>query len=119
MDRGGLAPGIGRRLEGLDRHSLSIAGGKAANLVEMLQAGLPVPPGYCITTEAYARVADAAGLTDTLRALATTAAEDTATLTRLAADARERLLATPVPEDIASEIGAAYRALMDNGSPAA
>ncbi len=28
-------------------------GGKAANLVLLRQAGLPVPPGFCITTEMY------------------------------------------------------------------
>src|SRR5262249_28725504 len=35
-----------------------IAGGKAANLGELIRAGLPVPPGFCVTTEAYARVAE-------------------------------------------------------------
>lgn len=28
-------------------------GGKAVNLVKLRKAGLPVPPGYCITTDAY------------------------------------------------------------------
>ena len=28
-------------------------GGKAANLGELIRAGLPVPPGFCLTTEAY------------------------------------------------------------------
>jgi pyruvate,water dikinase len=28
-------------------------GGKAANLGRMLAAGLPVPPGFCITTKAF------------------------------------------------------------------
>ncbi|WP_148667537.1 PEP/pyruvate-binding domain-containing protein, partial [Arthrobacter sp. Hiyo1] len=30
-------------------------GGKAANLGELIWAGLPVPPGFCLTTEAYRR----------------------------------------------------------------
>ena len=33
----------------IDAHALSLAGGKAANLGELLRAGLPVPPGVCIT----------------------------------------------------------------------
>lgn len=41
--------------EEIDRHSLPFVGGKGANLGEMLKAGLPVPPGFCITTAAYRR----------------------------------------------------------------
>ncbi|MCX6054320.1 MAG: PEP-utilizing enzyme [Chloroflexi bacterium] len=33
--------------------NLPIAGGKGANLGALIQAGLPVPPGFCITTPAY------------------------------------------------------------------
>ena len=49
-------------LEMLDRRSLPVAGGKAANLGELLHAGFAVPVGFCITTAAYARVASQAGL---------------------------------------------------------
>ena len=41
---------------GLDRvtaEDVHQVGGKAANLGRMLAAGLPVPPGFCITTEAF------------------------------------------------------------------
>ena len=31
----------------------SLLGGKGANLSEMTKIGLPVPPGFVITTEAY------------------------------------------------------------------
>ncbi|WP_304452089.1 PEP/pyruvate-binding domain-containing protein [Nocardiopsis sp. YSL2] len=37
-------------------------GGKGANLGELLRAGLPVPPGFVVTTGAYATVARAVGL---------------------------------------------------------
>ena len=45
----------------LDLAQLSIdqvaaVGGKAANLGELIRAGFDVPPGFCITTEAYRRV---------------------------------------------------------------
>ena len=32
---------------------VGIVGGKGANLGEMTRAGLPVPPGFCLTAEAY------------------------------------------------------------------
>lgn len=38
----------------LRHNSLAFAGGKAANLGELVRAGLPVPPGFCVTTHAYA-----------------------------------------------------------------
>jgi rifampicin phosphotransferase len=39
-------------LEGLRRDAVWLAGGKGANLGELLAAGFPVPPGFCVTTEA-------------------------------------------------------------------
>ncbi len=99
----------------IDRTLLPIVGGKAANLGEMLQAGLPVPPGFCVTTVAYALVAESADLEPILAELATTRADDTAHLAKLAAAARACLLAAPVPTSIAEAITEAYRALGGGG----
>jgi phosphoenolpyruvate synthase/pyruvate phosphate dikinase len=35
-----------------DRNQVPLLGGKGAYLAEMIQIGLPVPPGYVVTTEA-------------------------------------------------------------------
>lgn len=43
-------------LRDLDREDVAIAGGKGANLGELVRAGLQVPDGFLVTTEAYARV---------------------------------------------------------------
>ena len=40
-------------LAAFGRHDLESAGGKAANLGELVRAGLPVPPGFVVTTDAY------------------------------------------------------------------
>ena len=37
----------------IEKAHLPLVGGKGANLGEMFNAGFPVPPGFCITTEAY------------------------------------------------------------------
>ncbi|WP_344841399.1 PEP/pyruvate-binding domain-containing protein [Nonomuraea dietziae] len=42
----------------IDAAMLAEVGGKAANLGELTRAGLPVPPGCCLTTRAYHRVAE-------------------------------------------------------------
>ncbi|QNU66756.1 phosphoenolpyruvate synthase [Ruminiclostridium herbifermentans] len=37
----------------INKNMVELVGGKGANLGEMTQAGFPVPPGFCITTEVY------------------------------------------------------------------
>lgn len=93
--------------------SLPIVGGKAANLGEMIHAGLPVPPGFCITTPAYALVAEGSQIESILVELATTDAYDTSHLAKLATTARTRLLEAPIPTSIVEAITEAYRMLGD------
>ncbi|SDK96181.1 pyruvate, water dikinase [Nonomuraea maritima] len=77
---------------------LATVGGKAANLGELTKAGLPVPPGWALTTEAYRRAAHGFDPTG----------DD------LAERARRHLLETPVPPDVRDAIVAAYTALGDD-----
>ena len=67
-------------------------GGKAANLGELISAGLPVPGGFCVTTAAYARAATDVDTADPVRA-------------------RELLRSAPLPDDVATAVVAAYRHL--------
>lgn len=75
---------------------LAVVGGKAANLGELIRADFAVPAGFCVTTDGYRCVADAHRL---------------ATLD--AAGARDALLTTAIPDDLADEIRAAYHRLGD------
>src|SRR5215213_10226688 len=102
--------------DAIDRAMLSIAGGKAANLGELTRAGLPVPPGFCVTTTAYELVAAGTGLDPILDDLAKTRPDDTARLAELAATARATLLAARVPAIVAEAITEAYRVLGDGTS---
>jgi phosphohistidine swiveling domain-containing protein len=106
-----LAVELVRDLGSLDAGMLADVGGKAANLGELSRAGLPVPPGFCLTTQAYRRVAAAAGLDDVLDELAATAASDVPALARLAGRVRESVLTAPVPEEILEAVREAYRRL--------
>src|SRR5919205_2978192 len=98
-------------LSAIDRAAISIAGGKAANLGELTRAGLPVPPGFTVSTAAYSLVAQSAGLEPILTGIATTHPEDSVRLAELAATARARLLSAPVPAIVADAISDAYRTL--------
>ena len=37
----------------LGKEDIPIAGGKGANLGEMTQIGIPVPPGFVVSVQAY------------------------------------------------------------------
>jgi pyruvate,water dikinase len=50
------------RLSELNKDSLPQAGGKGANLGVLINAGLPVPPGFVVTTSAYRAHLEASGL---------------------------------------------------------
>jgi pyruvate,water dikinase len=47
---------------------LALVGGKAGKLGELARQGLPVPPGFVITTEAYSKFVAATGLESTIGA---------------------------------------------------
>ncbi len=51
------------------RESVPLVGGKGANLGELTQANIPVPPGFVITTRAYRQFIEDSGLDHTLRRL--------------------------------------------------
>ena len=80
---------------------LPVVGGKAANLGELIGAGFPVPPGFCITTAAYQRVAADAFDVE---------APDPDSL---AERARTGILTSPVPAEVTDAVIRAYQALGD------
>jgi pyruvate,water dikinase len=57
-----------RWFEELRRSDVAVAGGKGANLGELLRAGIPVAPGFAVTTNAYRTFLDDAGIARELHA---------------------------------------------------
>ena len=98
-------------LTDLGRGSLAVAGGKAANLGELLRAGLPVPPGFCVTTAAYREVARDPSVRMAIERLTAVDRGDAAGLAAGALAVREALLVTPVPEAIRAACAGAYAGL--------
>ena len=97
----------------IDADALARVGGKAVNLGALTRAGLPVPPGICVTTDAYRQVAASAGpaLEAVFDRLASTSSTDTAPLAVLAAEARAALLAAPMPDNVVQAIAEGYTRL--------
>src|SRR6478735_8724746 len=88
------------RFDQLGRDDVAVAGGKGANLGELTRAGLPVPPGFVLTTAAYR--AFVGGVQEEVLSLA--AASD-------AEGIRALFTSRPVPDDVAGELTEAWSAL--------
>ncbi len=100
------------RLDELDRGSTAIAGGKGANLGEMLRAGLPVPDGFVVAAGAFLETMDAAGLRQKLREEFRAAdPDDVGKLAETAAKLRALVLGATWPASVRQEIAAAYQRL--------
>jgi pyruvate,water dikinase len=103
-------------LEELDRTSLPLAGGKAANLGEMLRAVLPVPPGFVLTTDAYSLFVTTHCLQPEIERLVQEANPDDSERLETASQAIKGLFDShAVPEIITSSVRDAYQSL---GRPA-
>lgn len=98
--------------------TLETVGGKGMSLSKLSQAGLPVPVGFHVCTNAYRRFVDQNGIqAQIMKALKEVDASDP-----LALEAVSRAIAgffdtRQMPDEIAGEIGAAYARL--NGVPVA
>jgi pyruvate,water dikinase len=101
-------------LDALSRNDVAIAGGKGANLGELIRAGLPVPPGFVITAPAYLAAMEAAGSRAALRDLSTHVdAETPHALTAAACTARGLVHKAGMPAGLRDVIVAAYHRLGD------
>jgi pyruvate,water dikinase len=95
-----------------------LVGGKNASLGEMYQkltsAGLRVPHGFAVTAEAYRHTLEQAGVTPELhRVLDDLDPADVADLARRAHRARELVYGAPLPAEVADEVLANYRRLVE------
>jgi pyruvate,water dikinase len=94
----------------IDATRMALVGGKGANLGEMMNAGFPVPPGFCITTVAYREFASTSAEVDALLdELAGVSADDLSRLGVLGGRIREHLASLAMPERIRSAVLAAWR----------
>ena len=89
--------------------NLEAVGGKGASLARMINAGLPVPDGFHITTEAYRRFVAENDLQAAIDgALSQIDPEKPATLEEASTQIRQAFLAAPIPQDSAAAIVGAY-----------
>lgn len=91
---------------------LALVGGKGTNLGKMATAGFPVPPGFCVTAEAYRYLTDITGLNPVIaRKIERLNFQDPEAVAETAACIRDLISQQPIPEEIAQEIEAGYEQL--------
>jgi pyruvate,water dikinase len=95
-----------------DAADAGIIGGKAASLGELARAGVGVPPGFAVTTEAFAAAMAAVDADGALRAgIEALPAADLAEVARVAGRFRALVADAPLPAEVAAAIEAGYAEL--------
>jgi len=101
--------------EELSKEDVPIVGGKNANLGEMINAGIPVPPGFAVTAYAYKRFIEETGIRDKiyeiLRSRVPAGAAKPEDYMEASKEIRKLIESVSMPKDIEEEIRRAYREL--------
>jgi pyruvate, water dikinase len=96
---------------------LPLVGGKASKLGELVRRGLPIPPGFVVTTELYQNFVDATKLRSEIpEALTTIDPADSASVERASQRIRGAFEATDFPGEMRQEIVAAYESYVQQNS---
>ena len=75
---------------------IELLGGKCASLVALTTAGMPVPPGFAITTDAYTAFIESSGIADDIHALlGSIDPDDVESIDRVSAQIRDEILEAP------------------------
>jgi pyruvate,water dikinase len=101
-------------LDGYDPAERARLGGKNASLGEMLAAGLPVPPGFAVTVDAYHTVRGHAEVRQAVTGLlGEVDLADPAALEELSAAIRRRIEQVPLDDQVAAAVHDAYQQLCE------
>ena len=97
----------------LGKDDVPLVGGKNANLGEMINAGIPVPPGFAVTAYAYKRFINETGIRDKIYDIIRETVKERRPEEYEEASKKIRSLIenTSMPHDIEEEIRKSYREL--------
>ncbi len=102
----------------LNKNSGNVAGGKGANLSEIYNLKIPVPPGFVVTAQAYDYFIEKAGLKQKIKdLLGKINYEDTKLLDETTKQIREAIIKGKIPKEMEEEVLESYENLdVDEGS---
>lgn len=96
----------------LGKDDIPVAGGKGANLGELTNAGIPVPPGFVITAETYRKFITKTGIADKInKMLEDLDINNTVELQQVAEEIKDLIINTEIPDELQRVIIEAYNAL--------
>jgi pyruvate,water dikinase len=96
----------------LDKGDVAIAGGKGANLGELVRAGLPIPPGFVITSETFNKFLEKSNLSRSIKKiLKETDVDNSRELQRSSRRIRDLIRKADMPREIKEDILESYRGL--------
>src|SRR4030042_2745195 len=101
-------------LKDCTKTSLPKVGGKNANLGEMINIGIRVPPGFAVTVDAYREVLSQSGIGDKIGLiLSKVKPEETASIDKASENIRQLIRLISLPPEIAMTIDNYYKALAE------
>ncbi len=96
----------------VDKHDISLVGGKGANLGEMTKIGIPVPNGFIVTSQAYYDFLSHSNVKTKIGPLLQFLdVADSKKLDQVAQKVQKIILSSPIPQEISSEIIKSYLAM--------
>lgn len=101
-------------LADVDKNDISLVGGKAANLGELLRAEIPIPDGFVVDARTFREFIRRTSIKDKVYSLLENLnVEDTDRLEEVSREIRSLIESSEIPEDIENEIKEAYRRLCE------
>ncbi|MEM4266761.1 MAG: PEP/pyruvate-binding domain-containing protein, partial [Candidatus Nanoarchaeia archaeon] len=96
----------------LSKKDVPLVGGKGANLGEMYNAGLPIPPGFAVTSEAFQKFIQGTKIDKQIfQILDNTNVDENDELDAASAKIKSIIMNTPMHQDLKEEIKEAYENL--------
>ena len=96
----------------LDKNSVNVSGGKGANLAEMYNLKIPVPPGFVVTAHSYDLFIEKSGAKEKIsEILKNIDYKDTKQLDESTSEIRELIVKSKIPKEIEEDILDAYEHL--------
>ncbi len=98
------------------KDDIPLVGGKGANLGEMTRAGLPVPPGFIVTADAYYAFLKEIKLDRKIKKLLSNVdPENSKKLNELSKELQHEILSKPMPKKLTEQIKATYEKMEEHG----
>jgi len=96
----------------ISKDNISIVGGKGANLGEMYNLGMSVPPGFIVNADAYKDFIEKTNIKEKIiQILSGLNVENNEELQKKANEVQKLIIATEIPNDIKEEIIDAYESM--------